>query len=456
MIFRVICKSCTCLCVPLLLLCSLRAQQPENDQTFNLQLNVRQVLLDVVVQDEHGAPVSGLKSSDFTVYENGTPQAIRSFEWFDGNAPAIEPIKIPKLPPDTFVNVSEVPDRGPLYVLYYDMVNVHEDDQMAFRRELLQFIENVPSGTRMAIFVNAKGLHLTQGFTTDRDALKAALDPKNGRGLMPMVFIYGEVYGRDDAGAPLSNLMFIAHYLEGIPGRKNILWASGSFPIPVAPSLQGGTHIDQAGHAAVHGVIGGQGGPQVLDLTELMRNDVRDTYYLLMRSQSSLYPIDVRGVLGGGDVLTDYDHMRMIAEATGGRAYYSNNRVHLLLNQALHHGQTYYALSYAPTNQDYGGDLRSIKVELHRQGKLSLSYRTVYSAIPDSEFANHSESHLSISSTKVLDTFSANLRHGEPTTRDLLFAVKLSPSPRLTPPRRKKSMPSVKQWELAKILCVIV
>src|SRR5580698_183985 len=49
-------------------------------QVPELRTDVRLVVLDVLVTDSHGKPVPGLKIDDFNLSENGTTQALKSFE----------------------------------------------------------------------------------------------------------------------------------------------------------------------------------------------------------------------------------------------------------------------------------------------------------------------------------------------------------------------------------------
>lgn len=56
------------------------AQQPANDQSVTtLHMQAREVLLPVTVRDKHGALVTNLQKSDFTLTEDGRPQLIKSF-----------------------------------------------------------------------------------------------------------------------------------------------------------------------------------------------------------------------------------------------------------------------------------------------------------------------------------------------------------------------------------------
>lgn len=405
------------------------------DSGLVLHLNVRRVPVDVVVLDKQGNVVRGLKKDDFIVKEDGKKQQVLSFDWMDGSKPSPPPPTLPSLPPNTFMNAATVPERGPLYILYYDLVNTALEDQMAFRRELMKFVDEAQPGTRIALIMNGRGLHMLQGFTPDHALLREAILRKGPGPHLPDVFIYGENYGRSDVGAALSNLTFIAEYLEGIPGRKNLIWLSGNFPIPVSPSLVPNTSTATAGAAPQLYSVGAQGGPQILDLTSLEADHIRQTYSALMRARVALYPVDVRGVLGasdlhgGTDALVDHANDDMIAAATGGRAFYSDNRLHLSLERAMEHGESYYTLSYAPSNAKFDGSERHIQVKLAREDEYKLFYRTGYYAVSDEGVQKeHKKEPLQARflAAKETDTLYANIEHGAPILHDLLFSAHLA------------------------------
>ena len=406
------------------------------DSGMVLHLNVRRVPLDVVVLDKTGNPVRGLKKEDFAVKEDGKSQHVLSFEWMDGSKPSFTPPKLPSLPTNTFMNMPSEPERGPLYILYLDLVNTPLEDQMSFRHELMKFVDEAQTGTRIALIMNGKGLHMLQGFTTDHELLRDAILRKGPGPHIPNGFIFGENYGRSDVGAALSNLTFIAEYLEGIPGRKNLLWLSGNFPIPVTPTLAPGTVSSAtAGVAPRMYSVGAQGGPQVLDLLELESEHVRQTYSALMRAQIALYPIDLRGVVGSSDLygaadaITDHTNTDMIAAATGGHAFYSDNQPHLSMFKAVEHGENYYTLSYAPSNAKFDGSERHIEVKLAGKDDYKLSYRTGYYAVSDEGVQQeHKKEALQARfiAAKATDTLYANIEHGAPMLHDLLFSAHLA------------------------------
>jgi VWFA-related protein len=417
------------------------------EQGWVLRQDVRRVPVDIVVTDKQGNMVKGLKREDFIVKEDDTEQQVLTFDFEDGTVPAFVPPKLPPLPANTYVNVPGQAEQGPLYVLYYDMVNTLPQDQAAFHQELLNFVDKAAPGTRIALFGNMAGLHLVQGFTSDHAQLRAAINYQGPGPHLPKVFLYGENYGREDLGAAISNLNFLAEYLGGIPGRKNLIWLSGKFPINFGPSNP-------------------QAAPADMDI-------VKHCYAALMRSEIAVYPIDVKGVIlweergaspagdaaadlsaaagtspgdqgnatqqstGGlsGASITSIDQQQeeFIANATGGHAYYSNNAVSTLMEKAIENGESYYTISYSPTNMNFDGSERKIEITLVKKSPYILSYRKLYYAIAEDALPNvkgkkskADELQARFMQTKAQDTLYANIEHGAPMMHDLLFSTHLA------------------------------
>jgi VWFA-related protein len=426
--------------------------------------NVRRVVVDVVVTDSKGQPVPGLTKADFSVAEDGRQQQILSFD-ANGFRPAMDylPPKLPPEPPNSFVNLPTTPEKGPLYVLLYDLVNMDNQDQMELtvnqhadqmfaRQQLLKFIQNKPEGARFAIFVRSDGLHLIQGFTSDKQQLLAAVDPHHPGPHIPMVFLMGQNWDRGDTVSAMEVLRYLATYLDGLPGRKNLIWFSGTFPLSLFPS-----------------------GEDVPNYSE----QVKATLDLVARDQIAIYPVDARGVVvadwhatdgdpggaadtggqysarnvggpgggssartggaaasllsGGGNSLLAGSYMNEdeIAKVTGGRAFYSTNDLTGALADATETGESYYSLSYAPTDQQYNGRLRHIKVELAEKG-YKLAYRQAYfgsdtdtppPAYSLNEIHKPKASDAPPPARKLGDTLYANMEHGAPIAHQLIFGA---------------------------------
>ena len=397
--------------------------------------SVRRVVVDVVVSDSKGKPVSGLTADDFSVAEDGRPQQVRSFDIHDFDEVSDSLPQPPSsLPKNTFVNVPNGPERGPLYVLLLDLINMEVDDQPAAREQLLKFARSKPLGTRFAVFVLSDGLYLLQGFTEDRNQLADVLDPKNSHSHLPRIFLYADNY-RPATSVPRV-LIHIAKFLADLPGHKNVIWISASFPSSIMPSSD----------------------PAMESVS--IADEIKEATDTMARGQIAVYPVDVRGVVATGVSATDVGgapqassgnsadyalnarHMteQEIADATGGRAFYGTNDVADELAEATETGGHYYTLTYSPSNLNYNGRLRHIHVELAKHG-YHLAYRRSYYGDPGSapiasgevRFASELEP---FQVARPADSLYPNMQHGAPLAHQLLFRAHihaLAPPAKATP-----------------------
>jgi VWFA-related protein len=382
--------------------------QSERPASNNLIIHqdVRRVIVDVVVSDSNGKPVSGLTASDFSIAEDGKAQRLRSFDVHDFDSISDDLPKHPVfLPANTFVNVPTSVERGPLYVVLLDLVNMGADDQPAAREQLLKFVRSKPLGTRFAVFVLSDGLYLVQSFTEDRNRLAEAVDPKLSHAHLPRLFLYADNF--KPYFSTTRALIKIADFLAELPGHKNIIWISASFPSAIVPNSD----------------------PSVEGLS--INDEVKEATDTLARGQIAVYPIDVRGVVVNGGTGVDHDlnarHMTEdeIADATGGRAFYNTNDMASALTEATETGAHYYTLMYSPSNQNYNGRLRHIQVELSKRG-CHLAYRRTYfgnpappgTVRPRMQFASDLEP---LQTARPADSLSPNMQHGAPLAHQLLF-----------------------------------
>ena len=456
------------LAVSLLLHVAIAQTTTDQSTVPTLKISSRLVAVDVVVTDKKGRPVHNLKPSDFTLTENGQPQTMSHVdehtpETVNASAP------LPKLPPGTFTNFSVAPGSGALNIVLLDSLNTPLADQAFVRQEIIKYLKGPAAGSRMAIFGLASQLHLLQGFTSDPDVLRAAVNGKKS-GLEISAILSGQISKADedmtvqnsaaDAGpgqsafiqanyaqfvaerssyelslrirVTLESLNAVARYLSGIPGRKNLIWFSGAFPLNMLPN--GDVKFPFA--AAV-------------DLSD----QFRETSDLLARSQVSVYPIDARGVEGmadpndpgfnntnglaaglGGNGAQEslleqrtggQSTMLLMAENTGGKAYINSNDLKQSVDKAIQAGSNYYTLAYTPADRDWKGEYRKIEVKLAQQG-FTLSYRRGYFADdPDSPPA--SKSAATERPITTFDPMRAAMLFGGPNPSEIVFSASIHP-----------------------------
>ena len=130
------------------------------------------VLVDVVVTDKQGKPISGLHPEDFVVEENGKVQKIASL-----STPEEKSAPPPALPPGIYSNRPQFRSPGgPITVMLLDAVNTPFNDQAYARGQMLRFVkEQYKPGDRMGIFTLTGSLNVLQDFTSDPQILYAAL-----------------------------------------------------------------------------------------------------------------------------------------------------------------------------------------------------------------------------------------------------------------------------------------
>ena len=122
-------------------------------------------MVDVVVTDSHGDPVSGLRQQDFKLTENRRPESVVFFEEHKGSP--VVPIEIPKMPPNVFTNVPIAPQADALNVILLDALNTPQTDQSYVRAQVFEFLKTMKPGTPLAVFSLATDLRLVQHFGPD-------------------------------------------------------------------------------------------------------------------------------------------------------------------------------------------------------------------------------------------------------------------------------------------------
>ena len=448
------------------------ATPSQNSPVTTLKANAQLVVVDVAVTDSKQQPVHNLSASDFTVLENGAPQQISGFEEHVAMTPA-QTSKIPPmrpLPPGIFTNFTPVPPNGPVNILLLDALNTPMKDQLFVREQLREFLKNTPAGTRIAIFALNDRLIMLQGFTSDLTVLKTVVD----RSVPGSSIILGDSTGNHDnvgnGGTPLASDVMaslsggeieeltasvkqaetvqaatdtqnralqtlsamnqLAHFLAGIPGRKNLIWFSASFPLTIFPD---------SSIAHPFAVVAS------------MEDEFRETTSILARSQVAVYPIDARGLkflgpaiaqesgpasAGMGlamaqsklfqDNANEHATMYQMASDTGGHAYVDTNSLSEAVAKVIASGSNYYTLSYTPTDSKEDGKFHKIHIKLAQPG-LTMSYRTGYFADDSSARSKH-YSEFAHSPSAPPSSFTKAMMRGAPNATEILLKLQTLPA----------------------------
>ncbi len=375
-----------------------------------LRVTTQLVQVNVIVKDRHGALVPGLTREDFSVFDNGKPQKVSIFH-VEATHP---PTMLPKLPPGTFSNLPERHSGASpaVTVILLDDLNTPWASQARARQQVLKFLQQLRPDDHVALYALGSELHILHDFTTDAAPLIAALKHFAGRPateleasdpsswdtasdqaaadlsaagnqdyqqiqdwLTNTTNYAAEFYMNQRVRKTVAALQAIAAHLQGLPGRKNLIWVSGAFPL-----LNRVDHMMDAGG---------------LDNVRNYNGQVASAAQALNNANLAIYPVDARGLmvmpefsasrrkapLRFSDLTANFGTMEQLAQRTGGRAFYDTNDIKGSIRRVVDDSRLTYVLGYYPQDVKWNGQYRKIKVKVDQPG-LKLQYRRGYLATP--------------------------------------------------------------------------
>ena len=357
----------------------------------------RIVEVSVVAEDKQGRPVVDLTAEELVLSDGGRPERIVSFS---AQPPPSAAAKA--LPAGTFSNRLDRQADGAASVtaILFDGLNTPMVRQSYARQQVLAFLKQVEPGTPMALYTLGRGLNVLQDLTRDPQPLIRALEQYRGElspgpggaplgtegtGLERFSSWLDELetnliehYAKDRALRTLRSLVAIANHLEKAPGRKNLVWVSGSFPVWIGRDRIPSPRRPDAG---------------AQDLWPEIERAAR----ALSAAGLAVYPVDARGLMAPLDYaagrasisremqLADrsgFATMETLARRTGGEAFYNDNDLGRAFRRAAGDASAAYRIGYEPSHDDWTGKFREIRMEASRPG-LRLRHRRGYFAQPE-------------------------------------------------------------------------
>ncbi len=378
-----------CLLIPFSLLAQDQAQP-------TIRVTTRLVQVNVVVHKK-GEPVSDLKKEDFTIFDKGKEQKVALFAVDSIDAP---PKAWPALPPNIFSNrVQRADTPTSITVILFDGLNTRFQDQAYARKQIVKFLGEIQPHDRVALYLLGSKLHILHDFTNNPDHLAQALGKYRGRisgeldaadpaprdstgndelddFLSNADKVISDFYSVNNATSTLDAMEAIAHHLASLPGRKNLVWVSGGFPFTLGlepedfsldhPNREHRTFSDETARVA------------------RAMND----------ANIAIYPVDARGLMTNPSMSAtigpqsararsqppkpffpkNLDTMQILAERTGGKAFYNTNDLTGAVRNAVNDARVTYTLGFYPLSDEWDGKFHDIKVKVDRPG-VDVRYR---------------------------------------------------------------------------------
>jgi VWFA-related protein len=392
------------LVVAALAVVSLSAQQP----TF--RAGVTLVTTDVIPRDQNGRFVADLTRDNFTVLEDGQPQAISSFMMVRGGRtfnlmlPAAPPsgsapegLVLPQAKPRTDDTA------GRVLLIFIDDLHF-EPDLSPHVKRLVQTIGDtlIHDGDLISV-VSSGPSFISIGPTYDKKTAMEAIGKVRGSGLIPQEIFQsfesskGPADLRDRAQMAFYTAYNILNDLEGVNNkRKVVLYISTGYDFDPykegrnsSDRIQGGRFSDplrftidrenpyfSISHATAD-----------IELHLLLK----ELTLSANRANASIYTIDPRGLQGvvGADRYLDQSEwrtyiqkttssLRYVAEETGGFPIVNTNDFASELKKVDNETSDYYVLGFYSSNPDSTKRTRTLEVKVDRPN-INVASRREYS-----------------------------------------------------------------------------
>jgi VWFA-related protein len=300
---------------------------PKSSENPSYKLSVRSnlVLVPVIVIDKRGDHVSGLKTEDFEVREDGNAQTIVRMD--EVTAGDIAKVERPAAAANTFTNEVVAEHAKKMEIIALDQINVPFAGGADGNRMLIEFLlKNLDSNTLLALVaLTHNGVRIIHDFSADASTLASALgrvhrkvssqdatsmdvSGENAPADLEVLQLNALLSGADINIAGLSPAQAvaalraasasaratvdasrraqeglitlecfqqIAEYFGGLPGRKSLIWASTGFPFALGSSTNQST---------TRGTLD---------------DDWQRTFRMLTDANIAVYPVDISGLTTG-------------------------------------------------------------------------------------------------------------------------------------------------------------
>jgi VWFA-related protein len=366
------------------------------------------VQVSVVVHGKKNEPVAGLTKDDFEIYDAGVKQQVATLA-VDAPLPAEAAASAQaakRAHPNVFTNETGTQPGAPktVTVILMDGLNTRMEHQAYARQQLVKFLHTLTADDRVALYSLGRELRILHDFTEDPQVLLKALD-RSHLHLGPELADSNPAEsnsGNDDldkfldgsnekladfqtvnrVGTTLNAIEAIAQHLAQLPGRKNLIWISGGFPLDIG--------MDEM-------VLGSTSDRRMF--TDEMEHATR----AVTAAGLAIYPVDARGLMTNPDndaaaptgknalrrppgpskamlaIQKTHSTMRILAERTGGKAYLNSNDLKAAIRGAIDDSKLTYVLGYYPTHGTWDGKFHELKVRVNQPG-VNVRHRLGYFA----------------------------------------------------------------------------
>jgi len=320
---------------------------------------VEAVVFDVTVLGRDRQPVRGLTAADFTILEDGKPQAIQTFSAVDLED-VVEPVPAGwrrDVAPDVRKN-DEFREHRVVVIVLDDSTPMPGGymgaGDVLLAKQLGRVAVDQLAPDDLAAVVYTFNQSAGQVFTKDRTRLRAAVDRFNAPQEDRKPFNAYDTINETLYRLSLIALRGIAEQMADLPQRrKAIIFVSVGLPLDY--SLVSEPKVSEDGDA----------GNQI----QSMVRTLHEIFEAARRANVSIYAADP-GHLRAQRTTLNHDFLKAVSEATGGFPIVDTNEPAPGIAQVYRENSSYYLLGYQPANNRTEGRFRKVEVRVSRPGVM--------------------------------------------------------------------------------------
>ncbi len=388
------------------------------------------VEVDVVVHTDKG-PVKGLTKEDFTIQDKGKPQNIAVFAMTERGSTAGN---TPPLPPGVASN--RLNARGEATntatVILFDRLNMLESTSSSSstkqssstssgpglsgasasaRRQVLELLSTLGASEKVGLYSLYQGLTVVRDFNEDAAPLVEAAKRLNAPSPQSTVqSIDGALREALTPGQSMENtaraeitaaaFRSIARRMEGVQGRKSLIWIASSFPLTYGGSSDRRTN-DEAEVMNIANILSdsnialysidprGAGTSNSQPSSANGNNNVQEgRVSASARGKGGLAQVD--NLSQTASSLSGTQAMEMIAEQTGGKAFINVNEIAGPIREAMASTEVAYTLGFYVDDKALDGKKHDLSVKVAKKPETAgakVLFRKSYLAVAKPEHA---------------------------------------------------------------------
>jgi VWFA-related protein len=420
----------------------------------SLKATTRLVLIDVVVTDSSGSPVTDLKGSDFELLEKGRIQQIRVFSYHGQELTHATQPSHTTDSKDLYSNVQNASETsGVPTLIVLDGMNTGLPEWARASEQTVRYLKSLPANHPVAVYTLRRYLRVIQDFTRNPTEAASALNRYNkefSRSLshphdLKVVDASADIseesirsqlevteteaqidrsVGNKRVRITLEALQDVARAASGFQGRKNLIWISSGFPLYLREGSAGPiTSYEELLHAATNALADAQVSVYPIDPRGLSGPAMTGFGFTgTAKSGRLLNGNDLGDTIASGErgLLPVHDAMNKVAQTTGGKAIYTSNFLDQAIDRASKDGSSYYTLGYYPLDQKWDGAFRDVRVNIRGRSHLTVRSRSGYFANADNVLPSEA------ARQRLENELARSLRIGTPEMRALPLLVKIA------------------------------